>query len=264
MSDVNETYDQDDRDLDPDDIEITLNETLADDEPNGRQTRKRIDLDSLADISEVMEAAARIHSAKELGDQEDEEEAELSGFPAIAFDSKPIVLDSFVEDAESPNAVTPASDDKLLGEVDSLKNELKATNDNYLRAVADLQNFRRRGEEERRRILRDGNERLIKELLPVLDDFDRAVESARDNQSFDQLITGVDAILRKFTETLEKQGVKPIPSVGEKFDTDFHEAVMLDEESDKPDETITVELRRGYTMNDRVIRPSLVKVAKSA
>ena len=265
MSDVKKTNLPDDHDLDAGDIEITLNETMPDDEPNSRQTRKRIDLDSLEDISQIVEAASREHAAHGVH-ADDTENAEFSAYPAISFDSEPIILDATLDDLESENPISLGglgSDKRLLGELETLKGELKASNENYLRAVADLQNFRRRGEEERRRLEREGNERLIKELLPVLDDFDRAVEFAREAKIFDQLIGGVEAILRKFSETFEKQGVQPIAAIGEKFDPDYHEAVMLDEESDQPDETITAELRRGYLMNDRVLRPSLVKVAKS-
>ncbi len=147
-------------------------------------------------------------------------------------------------------------------EIEELKDKAKQANDNYLRAMADLQNFRRRGEEERIRIIRDANERLIKEMLPVLDDFDLALDAARKSESYEQLIGGIGAVQRKFTETLGKQGVQTIPAVGEPFNAEVHEAVMLDEESEEPDETVTGELRKGYTLHDRVIRPSLVKVAK--
>lgn len=147
-------------------------------------------------------------------------------------------------------------------ELDALKAQVTQANDEKLRALADLQNFRRRNEDDRQRLVRDANERLIKELLPVLDDFDLAVAAAETAQSYDQLIGGVKAILRKFNETLAKQGVTPIPAVGEPFDAELHEAVMLDEDTDQPDETVTAELRRGYTLNNRVIRPAMVKVAK--
>ena len=163
---------------------------------------------------------------------------------------------SFTEQSEA--GVTQVSTEEL----DTLRQQVAQANDNYLRTLADLQNFRRRSDEERVRIIRDGNERLIKELLPVLDDFDLALNAARQAESYEQLIGGVSAILRKLQETLAKQGVEPVPALGERFDPDFHEAVMLDEESDQPDETITGELRRGYTMNQRVIRPALVKVSK--
>ena len=187
----------------------------------------------------------------------------------------PIDLDAPVESTPTPAAAqTPPANGaapvtlEAAGpvvsskELEEMKDKVKQANDECLRAKADLQNFRRRGEEERVRIIRDANERLIKEMLPVLDDFDLALDAARKTESYEQLIGGVSAILRKFSETLGKQGVQPIPAVGEPFNAEVHEAVMLDEESEEPDETVTAELRKGYTLHDRVIRPSLVKVAK--
>jgi len=192
---------------------------------------------------------------------------------------KPIDLDAPVQGGPPPTPATPApaapppngsapvtlesaGPAASSKEVEELKDKAKQANDSYLRAMADLQNFRRRGEEERLRIIRDANERLIKEMLPVLDDFDLALDAARKTESYEQLIGGVGAILRKFADTLGKQGVQPIPAVGEQFNAEVHEAVMLDEESEEPDETVTAELRKGYTLHERVIRPSLVKVAK--
>ena len=84
----------------------------------------------------------------------------------------------------------------------------------------------------------------------MLDDFDLAVAAAKQTQSYEQLIGGTEAILRKFREALTKQGVEPIEAVGTPFDTDLHEAVMLDEDSDLPDETVSAELRKGYTCMD--------------
>lgn len=177
---------------------------------------------------------------------------------------QPIDLDAPIDDLDyAPDATaTPAAAPIGSKELDDLKDQVKRANDDMLRARADLQNFRRRGEEERLRIIRDGNERLIKELFPVLDDFDLAVAAAKQAQSYEQLVGGVEATARKFHETLAKQGVQPIEAVGTPFDPDLHEAVMLDEDTDQPDETVTAELRKGYTLNSRVIRPALVKVAK--
>ncbi len=149
-------------------------------------------------------------------------------------------------------------------ELDDLRAQVTAANEEALRARADLQNFRRRSDDAQKRQILDANERLIKELLPVLDDFDLALDAARKTESYEQLIGGVGAVARKFLETLGKQGVQPIPAVGEPFSAEVHEAVMLDEDSDLPDETVTAELRKGYTLHDRVIRPSLVKVAKKS
>ena len=147
-------------------------------------------------------------------------------------------------------------------EIADLRAQADESQANYMRALADLQNFRRRSDDAQRRQIQDANERLIKELLPVLDDFDLALDAARKTESYEQLIGGVSAVSRKFLATLQKQGVEPIRAVGEQFNAEVHEAVMLDEESEEPDETVTAELRKGYTLHDRVIRPSLVKVAK--
>jgi molecular chaperone GrpE len=148
-------------------------------------------------------------------------------------------------------------------EVEALRTQAAEANDKYLRTLAEFQNYRRRTDEDIRRRIQEGNEKLIQQILPSLDDFDLAIAAAQKTQSFEQLIGGVEAIYRKLTETLNRQGVEPITALGEKFDTSLHEAVMLDEESDQPDETVTAELRRGYTMKGRVIRPALVKVAKA-
>lgn len=193
--------------------------------------RQPIDLDTPIDISAALAGAAL-----------EAEQAETETSPVF-------------DDAPAAPAVSGL-------ELDALKGQVAQANDEKLRALADLQNFRRRNSDDRQRIIRDANERLIKELLPILDDFDLAVAAAESAQSYDQLIGGVKAILRKFNETLAKQGVTPIPAVGEPFDAEMHEAVMLDEGTDEPDETVTAELRRGYTLNNRVLRPAMVKVAK--
>ena len=173
---------------------------------------------------------------------------------------QPIDLDAPV----APKAPTGAADTLAVSskELDELKAQAQTANENYLRTLAELQNYRRRSDESLKRQIRDANERLIKELLPVLDDFDLALDAARKTESYEQLVGGVSAVARKFLDTLGKQGVASIPAVGEPFSAEFHEAVMLDEDSDAPDETVTAELRKGYTLHDRVIRPSLVKVAK--
>ena len=184
---------------------------------------------------------------------------------------QPIDLDAPVASKAPTAPEAPAPADTAAGttavsskELDDLRAQVASANDSSLRAQAELQNYRRRSDENVKRQIRDANERLIKELLPVLDDFDLALDAARKTESYEQLIGGVSAVARKFLETLGKQGVAPIPAVGEEFSAEVHEAVMLDEDSDEPDETVTAELRKGYTLHDRVIRPSLVKVAKKS
>ncbi len=182
----------------------------------------------------------------------DEQDDEATG-------RQPIDLDAPVTDTPPP-AEAPAVPSADLA---AMQEQVALANDKYLRTLAEFQNYRRRTDEDITRRVREGNEKLLQQLLPVLDDFNLAIAHAKQSQSFEQLIGGVEATGRKFRETLEKQGVMPINALGEKFDPDLHEAVMLDEDSDAPDETVTAELRTGYTLHNRVIRPSLVKVAKT-
>jgi len=246
---------------DSDDVQEESTERAeVDYQDDDEKEREPISLDFEGGLADAIAAATRMR--KQQPERAAASYAANEGNGRVEASSTPVV----VVDAPEPvvEASAPVSSDPvLLAENERLKAETKQANDNYLRALADLQNFRRRGEEERLRILKDGNEKLIKEFLPVLDDFDLAVTHAKQAESYEQLIGGVEAILRKFRETLQKQGVEAIPAVGEKFDPDLHEAVMVEEDTDQPDETITTELRKGYTLNKRVIRPSLVKVAKS-
>ena len=123
---------------------------------------------------------------------------------------------------------------------------------------ADFDNFRRRTRQEKEELSAIVSQNLIKELLPLLDNFERAlaVESA-DGENFK---AGVDMILKQFIATLEKNGLEPIKAVGEKFDPNFHEAIMRIADETKEDDTIAEELQRGYSVRGRVIRPSMVKV----
>ncbi|MDQ2800283.1 MAG: nucleotide exchange factor GrpE [Armatimonadota bacterium] len=218
----------------------------------------------MAEQDDSFEAANAIPGVYDEMDDDNEWERQVIDLDAPIPGAAPAVPPAAPAGMPAPTAegVEPAAVSSK--EVEELKAKVTEANQECLRARADLQNFRRRGEEERLRIIRDANERLIKELLPVLDDFDLALDAARKTESYEQLIGGVEAIIRKFQDTMGKQGVKPIPSVGEPFDAEVHEAVMLDEESEEPDETVTAELRKGYTLHDRVIRPALVKVAKKS
>ena len=157
----------------------------------------------------------------------------------------------------------PTASGVSSAEVEALQTQVKEAGDKYLRTLAEFQNYRRRTDDDIRRRIQEGNEKLLQQILPSLDDFDLAINAARKTESYEQLIGGVEAMYRKLTDTLARQGVEPIPALGEKFDAALHEAVMLDETSEEPDETITGELRKGYTLNGRVIRPTLVKVAKA-
>lgn len=144
--------------------------------------------------------------------------------------------------------------------------EVRAKNEEHLynwqRSAADFANYKRRTEEERTSVGRFSNAVLIGKLLVVLDDFDRALDSVPPEEH-DPWVEGVTLVERKLRGVLESEGVKPIEAVGHPFDPNVHEAVVHEPTTDHPDNEVIGELQRGYMLHDRVIRPSLVRVANN-
>ncbi len=129
------------------------------------------------------------------------------------------------------------------------------------RLQADYENFRRRTRLEKEELGKYASEQLVLKLLPVLDNFERALEAEGD--SLKDYKSGVEMIYRQFQDVLSLEGLEAIPAVGEPFDPVKHEAVFREESEKYPENTIIEELRRGYILKDKVIRPSMVKVSKS-
>lgn len=144
--------------------------------------------------------------------------------------------------------------------------ETQAKADEYLanwqRAAADMANMRRRHEQDRQEYQKQANAQLIASLLPVLDSYDRALATMPEGLRDDTWIGGLVHIERQLRGALERAGLEPIEAEGQPFDPNVHEAVMQ-EVSDQPENTVIGELQRGYKLHDRVLRPSMVKVAKS-
>lgn len=129
-----------------------------------------------------------------------------------------------------------------------------------IRLQADFENFRRRTRQEKEDLWKYAAEQLITALLPVLDNFERAIKS--EVKSVEDFKAGVGMIYRQFQDVMGAEGLSPIPAVGEQFDPSRHEAVMQEETVEHPENTVLAELRQGYCLKDKVIRPALVKVAK--
>ena len=160
-------------------------------------------------------------------------------------------------------------DDKpeSISDLSSLNSELRTERDGYLdqlqRKQAEFENYKRRTEAERQQQSKRATIQLITEILPVLDDFERALETASDSEQPDAYRTGIEQIYRKLTELLEKRGVTPIEAVGKTFDPNFHEAVVHEESDAHRDGEIIEEYRRGYMLGSELLRASMVKVAKA-
>lgn len=193
------------------------------------------------------------HGVHEIEDSQ--EEITATGDPAT--DPLGETVYEPAPDSEGNGAADPA----LLLRVAELESQLEAERDKNLRTMADFQNFRRRMEEEKRSFAQFANEELIRAMLPILDNFERALAAAEKNKSFETLVGGVALTHRQVQDLLKKSGVEPIETKGRQFDPNFHEAVDRVEGSGADDNSIVDELQRGYTINSKVLRPSLVRVA---
>jgi len=130
------------------------------------------------------------------------------------------------------------------------------------RTQADFANYKRRNEQEREQQARFANLLMVSELLPVLDNLDRALATLPESVAALPWTDGLLLVDRQLRATLEKQGLLPINAVGARFDPMLHEAIIHEETSEHPDDEVIAELRRGYMLHDKVVRPTLVKVAK--
>jgi molecular chaperone GrpE len=170
---------------------------------------------------------------------------------------------------ERAEAIKAPSRVELLEQIEQLQRELdeakaKAEENlyNWQRSAADFANYRRRTEEERDMVARFAGASLITRLLSVLDDFDRALDNVPED-AHESWVEGVRLVERKLRGLLESEGVTPIEAVGKPFDPNLHEAVVHEETTSRPDNEVIGELQRGYRLHDRVIRPSLVRVANN-
>jgi len=150
----------------------------------------------------------------------------------------------------------------LKAELEQKNRELRAAQDKQLRAFAEMENYKKRTARDQMEQLRYANEKLLKELLPVLDNLDRALSHIRDSSEHSSWAEGVELTYRQWLEVLKKFGVTPIPSVGEPFDPNHHQAVTYFDTNEHPENHVAEELQKGYLFHERVLRPSMVAVAR--
>ncbi|SMB90888.1 molecular chaperone GrpE [Desulfonispora thiosulfatigenes DSM 11270] len=143
-------------------------------------------------------------------------------------------------------------------------NEVDELNQRLLRVSADFDNFKRRTREEKASILKYANEKLLIDTLPVLDNFQRAIDVKEPSEEVKKFIEGMDMIYRQLYEVLKKSGLSAIEAKGNEFNPELHDAVMQVENNEVPDNTVIEDLRAGYLYHDKVIRPSMVQVAKNS
>jgi len=169
------------------------------------------------------------------------------------------------EEQTDPQAVPALPSDPAELQKQLLE-KTKEAEENYARLVrlaADMENIKKRQEKERADLLLFSNENLIKELLPVVDNLERALDHGRQAEAPEALLEGIDLVYQGFLKALARFGVTPLESVGQQFDPSFHNAVMQEETAEFPDCTVIKELQKGYLMNQRLLRPAMVVVARN-
>ena len=134
--------------------------------------------------------------------------------------------------------------------------------DKYVRALAELDNYKKFAAREKADLIKYGNENIVKDILPCLDNLDRALDHAEKTQDVDSLLSGIKMIQEQLTCCLEKHGVKKIKCIGQEFDPNIHEAIQSIETEEDEDNKVVEEFQKGYLLNNRLLKPAKVSVSK--
>ena len=155
------------------------------------------------------------------------------------------------------------TEEKLQKELDEANEKVATLEDKYLRQVAEFDNYRKRTIKEKAELIKNGGERAIESILPVLDDFERAMANMAKNESAAEIMTGIELIYNKFVGILKQNGLQKIETEGADFNTDFHEAIaMIPAPTEELKGKVLDCVQTGYTLNDKVIRHAKVAVGE--
>ncbi len=164
--------------------------------------------------------------------------------------------------ADADEAVADIAEAELT--VEHLKDELEAAKDAALRAAAEAQNARRRAEQDVEKARKFALERFSGDLLPVVDNLERALQSAAEAEDVAAIAEGVDLTLRSLLDALKKHGIEAVDPAGEPFDPQLHQAMTMVPNPDMEPNTVMDVMQKGYTLNGRLLRPAMVVVSKAA
>ena len=167
-------------------------------------------------------------------------------------------------ESPGPEGVESVSVEEIQQSLDAKTQEAQSFQDKYLRLAAEFENYKRLALRDQREHVRFANEGLLKELLPALDNLERAIRSGQQNPNGASLLQGIELTLKQALEILGKFGVRQISSVGQPFDPACHQAVARVESDQVPADSVVEEYQRGYYLHDRVLRAAMVSVASTA
>jgi len=175
---------------------------------------------------------------------------------------------SEVKESKTKNSEVKESKTKNSEVKESIEESLKISQDKLLRAMAEIENQRRRFEKEKQEAFDFGGFNFAAESLPLIDNIDRAIssfksdDSLKDNKDLDKIIDGIEIVKKDLVSIFKKNGIEPISCINKKFDPNFHQAMLEVDDNTKDPGTVVQEMQTGYMMKSRLLRPSLVSVAK--
>ena len=165
------------------------------------------------------------------------------------------------ENFTEENVEQETQDIEKTSENNKLQEEYDKLNQQYIRLAADFDNYRKRQAQEKEGLIKYGTENALKQLLEVLDNFERGQKALENVEDCEKVKESFDLVHKQVCEVLTKMGLEEIKAIGEDFDPNFHEAVMQTPTSEHKEHTVIAELQKGYKMGDKVLRPTLVNVA---
>ncbi len=189
----------------------------------------------------------------------------------MSSDNTQVTEDAFAETEGEANASENASPSVVeneqeqtvsLAEYERLQSQSQEYLDGWQRTRAEFANYKKRVEREMQDSYQSASADVLKGLLPIIDDFDRAIANVPQGLSDEPWVNGVIMIQRKLVKLLDEFGIEPVDPTGQPFDPKLHEAVGMDEASDVPSGHVTATMQKGYVIGDRVLRPALVRVAQ--
>lgn len=163
--------------------------------------------------------------------------------------------DEFNNDTKEDNESIKENFNKTVAELEDIKNR-------HLRLQADFSNYKKRVEKDKENTYLYATQELMTKLLPVIDNFDRALSTKIDDTTLEKFYQGVEMVYKQFTDILKESGLEEIDALHQKFDPNYHHAVSQEENKDFDEDTVTEVFLKGYKLKDRIVRPSMVKVSK--
>ena len=176
-----------------------------------------------------------------------------------------VAAEAAAEQMTEASADAAPTVDAVQAELEGLTTQLSDARDDVLRAQAEAQNARRRAEQDVEKAHKFGQEKLVGDLLPVIDNLERAIEfSDKENETLKPLLEGIDMTVKSFNDAVAKFGVEIVNPQGEQFNPEFHQAMSIQPSNDVSPNTVLAVMQKGYTLNGRLLRPAMVMVSKAA